>query len=889
MNSQTKILIAEHDVADIELLVKELKKSAINYQSQIVDTEQEYLLALKNFIPDIILSDFTFPSFDGPEAFLLREKITPDTPFFFVTGTIGEENSIEYLKMGVTDYVLKDNLKPLNIKIKRALKDAKARREYKAAAAEIKASEALYHSLFDNMLEGFAHCKMIYENNVPVDFIYLNINQAFETLTGLKNITGKKATEQIPGLRTDNPELFETYSRVALTGNPERFEVYLHALKAWLDISVYSTGKGYFTAVFDVVTGKKAAEQQKEFDQSNLKALINNTDDLMWSVDCNYNLITANQAFDEIMKVNFGKPLVPGASMFSVPYPQQVLDRFKDLYNRAFNGESFTKTEHFEETVEAWLEVSYFPIRKGSEIIGTACHSRDITDSKKAEIENIKLATRLQLATNSAAIGIWDWDIENGVLNWDEGMYRLYQIDELEFESVYNGWLSRIHPDDREQINGHIQNAISGKEEYNAEFRILWKDQSVHYIAATGIVIRDKAGNALQMIGTNLDITKSKEAEKNVSQSEARLNEAQAIAHIGNWGVDLITGITIWSDEFYRIFGIKHGEVTPSLEVFLSLLHTEDISEAREKVGKAFETRQNSNFLCRRKPEADGRIRYLYTEWKFDLDQNGKPIRMYGILQDVTDRKEAEKEILALNENLEKRVEERTNELVESNKALEAFSYSVSHDLRSPVRSVMGFAKLIKKNYSSGINENAKELLDHIEDSGKRMNAIIDDLLSFAKWGKEKLQLTEVDLTALFEHVWKNTMLESPHQAVLELQPLPKVVADKAMIRQVVINLISNAVKYSSKKEKPVVKIGFEQTANEVIFHVSDNGAGFDMAHYGRLFSAFQRLHGMNEFEGTGIGLTLIKTIIEKHKGRVWAEGKVNEGATFYFTLPVSP
>jgi len=130
-------------------------------------------------------------------------------------------------------------------------------------------------------------------------------------------------------------------------------------------------------------------------------------------------------------------------------------------------------------------------------------------------------------------------------------------------------------------------------------------------------------------------------------------------------------------------------------------------------------------------------------------------------------------------------------------------------------------------------------------------------------------------------------MRESPHHAILELQPLPKVQADMAIIRQVVVNLISNAVKYSSKKEKPVVKVGYEQTATELIFHVSDNGAGFDMAHYNRLFGAFQRLHGMSEFEGTGIGLTLIKTIIEKHKGRVWAEGKPGEGATFYFSLPV--
>ena len=725
---------------------------------------------------------------------------------------------------------------------------------------------------------------MIYENNVPVDFIYLNINHAFESLTGLKDITGKKATEQIPGLRTDNPELFETYSRVALTGEPERFEAYLHALKMWLDISVYSTKKEYFTAVFEVVTEKKEAnekltnsekhfraliehgadmkslsdkegrvlygspsiqkglaytatefslkypyhlihpddlegymprrrqllltpgqffsflqrrlhkngnwiwcegtltnlldepgahalvtnfrdvsgrikaEEEALFNKNNLSALINNTNDLMWSVDRDFNLITANQAFNKIMTTAFGQKIAPGSSMFDLPYPQEVLDRFKQLYEKAFTGESFIEIEHFDVPIESWLEVSYSPIRKGDEVIGTACHSRDITDSMQAE--------------------------------------------------------------------------------------------------------------------------------KKLSQSEARLNEAQGIAHISNWEVDLITGMNIWSNEFYKIFEIEPGTIELSPEAFLSLLHPDDLNYAMGMVERSFNTHEDSNFDCRTKL-GNERIKHLHTESKFEFDKNKNPIRLYGILQDVTEQKEAQLKIKDLNDHLEKRVEERTNELLETNKALEAFSYSVPHDLRSPVRSVMGFAKLIQKEHGTGMNASEKELFGHIEDSGRRMNAIIDDLLSFAKWGKEELVLAEVDMTALFAHVWKNTMRESPHHAILELQPLPKVQADMAMIRQVVVNLISNAVKYSSKKEKPVVKVGYEQTATEVIFHVSDNGAGFDMAHYNRLFGAFQRLHGMSEFEGTGIGLTLIKTIIEKHKGRVWAEGKPGEGATFYFSLPV--
>jgi light-regulated signal transduction histidine kinase (bacteriophytochrome) len=166
------------------------------------------------------------------------------------------------------------------------------------------------------------------------------------------------------------------------------------------------------------------------------------------------------------------------------------------------------------------------------------------------------------------------------------------------------------------------------------------------------------------------------------------------------------------------------------------------------------------------------------------------------------------------------------------------------------------------------------------------MNSIINDLLNFAKEGKDKLKLVEVDTTALVNEVWTNLGISAPHHAILQLQPLPVVQADASMLQQVVVNLLSNAIKYSSKKDKPVVEVGYTETEHKIIFHVKDNGAGFSMKNYDRLFLAFQRLHGVTDFEGTGIGLTLVKRIIQRHGGEVWAEAIENEGATFYFSLP---
>ena len=256
--------------------------------------------------------------------------------------------------------------------------------------------------------------------------------------------------------------------------------------------------------------------------------------------------------------------------------------------------------------------------------------------------------------------------------------------------------------------------------------------------------------------------------------------------------------------------------------------------------------------------------------------------------RDVTDKKIIEEQIRRMNTELEERVRERTAELMEANKALEAFSYSVSHDLRAPLRAVASFAKIIEKDYESDFSDELKELFAHIRAGSQRMGAIIQDLLSLAKFGNEKLKIGRVDITALFNRVWAelNSDKEAQHIATCEIPPLPQVEADASMLEQVIVNLLSNALKYSSKKETPIIKVGFEELDEKITFWVKDNGSGFDMKNYSRLFGAFQRLHSSSEFEGTGVGLVLVKRIIEKHGGAVWAESKPGEGATFYFTLP---
>ena len=275
----------------------------------------------------------------------------------------------------------------------------------------------------------------------------------------------------------------------------------------------------------------------------------------------------------------------------------------------------------------------------------------------------------------------------------------------------------------------------------------------------------------------------------------------------------------------------------------------------------------------------DGSTYWVDTTIITFLNEEAKPYQYVAISADITGRRIAEDENLKLNEDLELRVKLRTEEL-------EAFSYSVSHDLRTPLRAINGFAKMINEDYSSTFDSEAKRLFNRIEENAKKMGNLIDDLLEFSRLGKKEIHKSTVPMTEIAETALSEITSIVNHRSAVTIHPLHPVQADATMIKQVMMNLVSNALKYSSKTEKPVVEIKSQVEGNEIIYSVSDNGVGFNNQYSDKLFGVFQRLHLQKDFEGTGVGLALVKRIIDKHGGRVWAEGELNKGATFFFSLP---
>jgi light-regulated signal transduction histidine kinase (bacteriophytochrome) len=259
-------------------------------------------------------------------------------------------------------------------------------------------------------------------------------------------------------------------------------------------------------------------------------------------------------------------------------------------------------------------------------------------------------------------------------------------------------------------------------------------------------------------------------------------------------------------------------------------------------------------------------------------------LRRWRELKDeIAERRRAEKEIKKLNEDLER----RTIELEATNNELEAFSYSVSHDLRNPVLAIGGFSRLLLEKYSSHLDEKGHHYLNIILSSTQNMCQFIDDILAFSHSGHRQIEFSDIDMgelaKALFEELKGITL---GRMLRLNLKPLPPARCDRAMIREVLMNLLSNAIKFTRDKETGIIEMSGWIEKNQNIYYVKDNGAGFDMQNADKLFGVFQRLHNTEEFEGMGVGLALVQRIIHRHGGRVWAVGKVNEGATFFFSLP---
>jgi PAS domain S-box-containing protein len=382
-----------------------------------------------------------------------------------------------------------------------------------------------------------------------------------------------------------------------------------------------------------------------------------------------------------------------------------------------------------------------------------------------------------------------------------------------------------------------------------------------------------------------------------LEQTDERLKLTLEATNDGMWDWDLPTGRAVFSPRYYTMLGFDPYEFPENYESWRSLVHPDDVERIERELQAHIE--KNTGYAL------EIRMRTKSGDWRWILtrglvvgrDAESRPVRMVGTHADITERKRAEEEIHRLNVELEQRVHNRTVQLEAANQELEAFAYSVSHDLRSPLRGIDGYSRVLLEDYRDKLDEDGRFVLRQVRASTQEMGRLIDDLLEFSRLGRREIKTGKVDLQDLFRRTYAEMQKGYPDRRLeFKLKELFLVSGDPAMLQVAVRNLLDNAVKFTRPRETGVIEVGsFSSTAAEregkqrwATCFIRDNGVGFDMQYADKLFQVFQRLHRAEEFEGTGIGLALVRRIIERHGGRVWTEAKNGEGATFYFTLPVS-
>jgi len=557
-------------------------------------------------------------------------------------------------------------------------------------------------------------------------------------------------------------------------------------------------------------------------------------------------------------------------------FPELNSTSFGQLYQRAVAEGVPLELEDYYPPFNAWFAARAYPSEAGLSL-----YFRNITDRKQAEEALRQSEAKFRRLFESNIVGIIFPDLSGNIFDANDAFLEMVGYTREDLLARKLRWDTMTPPEYAPLDQRSIEELRTSGVCTPFEKKYIRKDGSRVPVLLMGALLEGSQNNSVSFI---LDLTERKQAIEALQESEERFRQMADTAPVLIWmsGPDKLCNYFNkgWLDFTGRTMEQELGNG------WVQGVHPGDLQHCLDTYMKAFDARQDFKMEYRLR-HFDGEYRWIFDMGVPRFTPDGSFLGYIGSCMDISDRKQAEAEIQQLNESLEQRVKERTAQLEAANKELESFSYSVSHDLRAPFRHISGFVDLLQKQASANLDDTSRRYLKLIAESAKNAGKLVDDLLAFSRMGRTEMRYTTINLELLVREVRRDIEMETNGRVInWQIQELPQLSGDPSMLRLVLGNLIANAVKYTQKRAEAEIEIGSTSDESEFVFFVRDNGVGFDMRYVHKLFGVFQRLHSVEQFEGTGIGLANVRRIIHRHGGRTWAEGVVDSGATFYFSLP---
>ena len=768
-------------------------------------------------------------------------------------------------------------------------------------------SNGEYRELFDNLLNGFAYCRMIFENAQPVDFIYLAVNKAFEQQTGLKNVVGKKVSEVIPGILDADTALLQIYGKVALTGTPTHFEMYVESLQSWYSVSVYCPKSSHFVAVFDVITERKRMIEELRNSKAQLKSALSSMSDAVFISDTQGRFVQFNDAFAFFHK--FKNTEECARTLNEYPDFLEVFNSGGELLPleqwavpRSLRGEVANNAEFIlrrKDTGERWIgSYSFSPIfDELGNITGSVVSARDITESKRIEIALAKSEREFRLLAESMPQIVWvtQTDGKNIYFNQQWVEYTGLSLE----ESYGDGWIKPFHPDDKQRAWNAWQNAVTANAIYSLECRLRRSDGQYLWWLIRGTPVLDNHGNIEKWFGTCTDINDIK-----ISEQRLRIAAVAFDSHEGILITDADVKIQSVNHAFTLITGYSEQDVlgkNPNL--LKSNRHDTDfytqmwtsIREQGAWEGQIWNHRKN------------GEIYPEHLTITAVRDHGGDVVNYVGAFSDSTEREQTldrlnavARELIQANAQIEvertqlaDRVKERTAQLQYANRAKDSFLATMSHEIRTPLAGLLGMMELLEL---SPLTSKQSKLLNMARSSGNGLLRIVNDILDWSKIEAGKLELAPAvfNLASTLQEV-VNTYAQLANdkaiQLQLEIDPMlgSSYRFDSLRLTQILNNFTSNALKFT---EKGHIKLSAHWLAQHngvdtIRFSVQDQGVGIGFEQQQRLFQQYEQASAATArmYGGTGLGLAICRRLAELMDGTLSVESELGVGSTFHFTI----